>query len=115
MVLLAVEKLWLPRPQQKKPVRMFVGYFLLWYKCPILDFPSVPSPLISGCRFINLQVSSLTDKWYGESQKLAAAVFSLVSIDLFLKYMLWFNSILGLNFISFCFWGIVLYDNEFVF
>lgn len=31
-----------------------------------------------GCRFINLQVSSLTDKWYGESQKLAAAVFSLV-------------------------------------
>ncbi|CAH3151831.1 unnamed protein product [Porites evermanni] len=31
----------------------------------------------AGCRFINLQVSSLTDKWYGESQKLAAAVFSL--------------------------------------
>lgn len=28
-------------------------------------------------RFINLQVSILTDKWYGESQKLAAAVFSL--------------------------------------
>ncbi|VDM60120.1 unnamed protein product [Angiostrongylus costaricensis] len=31
----------------------------------------------AGCRFINLQVSSLTDKWYGESQKLAAAVFSV--------------------------------------
>ncbi|GMT24922.1 hypothetical protein PFISCL1PPCAC_16219, partial [Pristionchus fissidentatus] len=31
----------------------------------------------SGCRFINLQVSNLTDKWYGESQKLAAAVFSV--------------------------------------
>ncbi|XP_065106903.1 outer mitochondrial transmembrane helix translocase [Paramisgurnus dabryanus] len=31
----------------------------------------------SGCRFINLQASTLTDKWYGESQKLTAAVFSL--------------------------------------
>ncbi|KAF1757907.1 hypothetical protein GCK72_014364 [Caenorhabditis remanei] len=31
----------------------------------------------AGCRFINLQVSILTDKWYGESQKLAAAVFSV--------------------------------------
>ncbi|KAK6469469.1 ATPase family AAA domain-containing protein 1-A-like isoform X1 [Huso huso] len=31
----------------------------------------------SGCRFINLQPSILTDKWYGESQKLTAAVFSL--------------------------------------
>ncbi|KJH48573.1 ATPase, AAA family [Dictyocaulus viviparus] len=31
----------------------------------------------AGCRFINLQVSSLVDKWYGESQKLAAAVFSV--------------------------------------
>jgi len=31
----------------------------------------------AGCRFINLEVSSLTDKWYGESQKLASAVFSL--------------------------------------
>ncbi|KAL6737078.1 hypothetical protein Aduo_010752 [Ancylostoma duodenale] len=31
----------------------------------------------AGCRFINLQVSNLTDKWYGESQKLAAAVFSV--------------------------------------
>lgn len=31
----------------------------------------------SGTRFINLDVSILTDKWYGESQKLAAAVFSL--------------------------------------
>ncbi|XP_016101170.1 ATPase family AAA domain-containing protein 1-A isoform X2 [Sinocyclocheilus grahami] len=31
----------------------------------------------SGCRFINLQASTLTDKWYGESQKLTAGVFSL--------------------------------------
>lgn len=28
-------------------------------------------------RFINLDLSILTDKWYGESQKLTAAVFSL--------------------------------------
>lgn len=27
--------------------------------------------------FINLDVSMLTDKWYGESQKLTSAVFSL--------------------------------------
>lgn len=32
----------------------------------------------AGARFINLQVSSLTDKWYGESQKITDAVFSLV-------------------------------------
>lgn len=31
----------------------------------------------AGCRFINLQISSLVDKWYGESQKRAEAVFSL--------------------------------------
>ncbi|XP_054267942.1 outer mitochondrial transmembrane helix translocase-like [Macrosteles quadrilineatus] len=31
----------------------------------------------AGTRFINLDVSMLTDKWYGESQKLAGAVFSL--------------------------------------
>ncbi|KAK0089773.1 hypothetical protein PV325_005399 [Microctonus aethiopoides] len=31
----------------------------------------------SGTCFINLDVSILTDKWYGESQKLTAAVFSL--------------------------------------
>lgn len=31
----------------------------------------------AGARFINLEVSALTDKWYGESQKLAAAVFTL--------------------------------------
>ncbi|BES92242.1 Holliday junction DNA helicase ruvB N-terminus [Nesidiocoris tenuis] len=31
----------------------------------------------AGCRFINLDVSILTDKWYGESQKLASAVFTL--------------------------------------
>lgn len=33
----------------------------------------------SGCKFINLQASTLTDMWYGESQKLTAAVFSLAS------------------------------------
>ncbi|KAF7242144.1 ATPase family AAA domain-containing protein 1-A [Varanus komodoensis] len=33
----------------------------------------------SGCKFINLQASTLTDKWYGESQKLTAAVFSLAT------------------------------------
>lgn len=31
----------------------------------------------TGCHFINLDVASLTDKWYGESNKLASAVFSL--------------------------------------
>uniref|UniRef100_H2Y7W2 Outer mitochondrial transmembrane helix translocase n=1 Tax=Ciona savignyi TaxID=51511 RepID=H2Y7W2_CIOSA len=31
----------------------------------------------AGCAFINIEVQQLTDKWYGESQKLAAAVFSL--------------------------------------
>ncbi|KAK4007604.1 outer mitochondrial transmembrane helix translocase isoform X2 [Daphnia magna] len=31
----------------------------------------------AGMRFINLDASTLTDKWYGESQKLATAVFSL--------------------------------------
>lgn len=31
----------------------------------------------AGTRFINLDVSILTDKWYGESQKLASAVFTL--------------------------------------
>ncbi|XP_034047086.1 ATPase family AAA domain-containing protein 1-A-like [Thalassophryne amazonica] len=33
----------------------------------------------SGCHFINLQASALTDKWYSESQKLTAAVFSLAA------------------------------------
>lgn len=31
----------------------------------------------AGTYFINLDLSILTDKWYGESQKLAAAVFTL--------------------------------------
>ncbi|XP_028314347.1 outer mitochondrial transmembrane helix translocase [Gouania willdenowi] len=31
----------------------------------------------SGCKFVNLQASTLTDMWYGESQKLTAAVFTL--------------------------------------
>ncbi len=33
----------------------------------------------AGARFINLDVSVLTDKWYGESQKIAGAVFTLAS------------------------------------
>ncbi|ALC39193.1 CG4701, partial [Drosophila busckii] len=33
----------------------------------------------AGMRFINLDVAILTDKWYGESQKLASAVFSLAA------------------------------------
>ena len=35
------------------------------------------TPREAGARFINLDVSTLTDKWYGESQKLAGAVFTL--------------------------------------
>lgn len=31
----------------------------------------------AGMHFINLDVAMLTDKWYGESQKLASAVFTL--------------------------------------
>ena len=31
----------------------------------------------AGARFINLQVSTIFDKWYGESQKITAAIFSL--------------------------------------
>lgn len=31
----------------------------------------------SGARFINLHISTLTEKWYGDSNKLVAAVFSL--------------------------------------
>merc|ERR1712133_220209 len=33
----------------------------------------------AGARFINLDISSLTDKWYGESQKIAGAVFTLAT------------------------------------
>ncbi len=33
----------------------------------------------AGARFINLDVSVLTDKWYGESQKIAGAVFTLAT------------------------------------
>lgn len=31
----------------------------------------------SGARFLSIDVSTLTNKWYGESQKLANAMFSL--------------------------------------
>ncbi|KAG1658557.1 ATPase family AAA domain-containing protein 1 [Nymphon striatum] len=31
----------------------------------------------TNARFINLDISMLTDKWYGESQKITAAIFSL--------------------------------------
>jgi SpoVK/Ycf46/Vps4 family AAA+-type ATPase len=31
----------------------------------------------AGARFLNIDISTLTDKWYGESQKLANAVFTL--------------------------------------
>jgi ATP-dependent 26S proteasome regulatory subunit len=33
----------------------------------------------SGATFINLHVSTLTEKWFGESQKLVHAVFSLAA------------------------------------
>ncbi|KAI8042525.1 hypothetical protein M5D96_003838 [Drosophila gunungcola] len=33
----------------------------------------------AGMRFVNLDVAILTDKWYGESQKLTSAVFSLAA------------------------------------
>ena len=33
----------------------------------------------SGARFINLQVSSLYDKWFGETQKRTEAIFSLAA------------------------------------
>ncbi len=33
----------------------------------------------AGARFINLDLSLITDKWYGESQKLAGAVFTLAT------------------------------------
>ena len=33
----------------------------------------------AGARFINLDVSQITDKWYGESQKLANAIFTLAT------------------------------------
>jgi ATPase family AAA domain-containing protein 1 len=33
----------------------------------------------AGARFINLQVNNIVDKWYGESEKRAAAIFSLAT------------------------------------
>jgi len=43
--------------------------------------------LSPGARFINLQISSLVDKWYGESQKRAEAVFSLVRFSKMFKIL----------------------------
>ena len=37
----------------------------------------------------------------------------LLLFNLDFLYMLWFNFILGLNFIFLCFLGMVMYDNEF--
>jgi len=31
----------------------------------------------AGAKFVNLDVAQITDKWYGESQKLATAIFTL--------------------------------------
>ena len=49
--------------------------FLLLPTCSY--FPTQATAREAGARFINLDISSLTDKWYGESQKIAGAVFSL--------------------------------------
>lgn len=51
----------------------------------------------AGMRFINLDVAILTDKWYGESQKLASAVFSLVCLCVFWRKCVIFNFFLHLQ------------------
>lgn len=33
----------------------------------------------TDCTFINLNIATLTDKWYGETPKLVAALFSLAA------------------------------------
>lgn len=55
-------------------VKQYISLYTTLYQC-----------LFLGCRFINLQVSSLVDKWYGESQKRSEAVFSLVGTSRSLK------------------------------
>lgn len=52
-------------PRSRSQVYLFLSWFY------ILHF------IILTFRFINLEVPALTDKWYGESQKLASAVFTL--------------------------------------
>ena len=41
--------------------------------------PLVDSLFIADAHFINLQISSMMDKWFGESQKRVEAIFSLVN------------------------------------
>jgi hypothetical protein len=86
MVLRDVAKLWLPKLQLKLQVYIKTSaLYFLFLLCLFTTYPTVKdcfnwsNGLFKGCRFINVQVSSLTNKWYGESQKLAAALFSLVS------------------------------------
>lgn len=65
--------------------RLYIIFFFFWFSGVLLYGPpgcgktliAKATAKASGCRFINLQASTLTDKWYGESQKLTAAVFSL--------------------------------------
>ena len=54
--------------------------------------------------------------WQGKQQKTAPPPPPPLAqgLDTPLEwYMLWFNFILGSNFLFFCFLGIVMYDNEF--
>ena len=59
------------------------------FKCTFFSFQGPPgcgktmiakaTAREAGARFINLDVSQITDKWYGESQKLANAIFTLAT------------------------------------
>lgn len=54
----------------------YIWLFILFLKHFFLQVAKATAKE-AGMRFINLDASALTDKWYGESQKLATAVFSL--------------------------------------
>lgn len=71
MVHLVVARLYSPKPSLKK---LELGKEFL-----IQSFPDDNQSVIQffTLRFINLSIAHLTDKYYGESQKLAHAVFSL--------------------------------------